>query len=403
MNTKLSDIVGYYNQLCELNIDSQQTAVIMELKKILSVADNGPVTFDQIQNNLQSAKDRSEKYLNFFNNHLDDLKKSTLELIKEKEVEYFTDSTNLYKEGMSYDSPEYILDRKINMDYATSLFLRHRLQLYPNWLYPGLVLRPAHAPWIEDLVALDPLYLVDTDQRLLEPTTKWFTPEYQNRLRRYAINETDRNRLLFWNFPKDVFGFVYAFNFFHFKPFDLLQSYLGEIYTLLRPGGTLMLNFNDCDYQGAVKLCEHHFCCYTPGRLVRQHAEAVGYIITHSHYDESGTSWLELTKPGHKHSNRGGQALASIWSRNRPVVSADNALRTVSPDIVDAVPEKVYNEVDMLLDMAKILSIDVSQATVNGKIHIKRLRRYVSDRINTISEQHLKEKVERLFNKRTDT
>ena len=56
-----------------------------------------------------------------------------------------------------------------NIDSNKKLQVRSRLQTYTDYKYAGMVIRPAHSPWVEDLVALDPMYFVDTHQDLLAP------------------------------------------------------------------------------------------------------------------------------------------------------------------------------------------------------------------------------------------
>jgi hypothetical protein len=100
--------------------------------------------------------------------------------------------------------------------------------------------------------------------------------------------------------------------FFNFRPFEVLKKYLTEIYQKLRPGGMFVLTFNDCDRDKGVMLVEQHFCCYTPGYLIRELAQSLGYEILFSWTDQGPTTWLELRKPGEFESLRGGQSLAKI-------------------------------------------------------------------------------------------
>jgi SAM-dependent methyltransferase len=105
---------------------------------------------------------------------------------------------------------------------------------------------------------------------------------------------------------------VFAYNFFNFRPFEVLRQYLTEIYQKLRPGGILIMTFNDCDRAKAVMLVEQHYCCYTPGYLVRELAQSLGYEIAFAWTDQGPSTWLELRKPGERPGLRGGQALAKI-------------------------------------------------------------------------------------------
>jgi SAM-dependent methyltransferase len=199
------------------------------------------------------------------------------------------------------------------MDVGTFEIIQQRLKLYTNWQHPGMILRPAHEH-MKDLVACDPMYFVDTSNEMLDLTQSWFTPEYQNRLRRYVIEEYVE-KPFFANLPKQSFGLIYSFHFFNFRPWTILQQYLKECFDLLRPGGVLVFTYNNCDIANRVGIVEHYGACYTPGRLVKDYVDKLGYETLYSFDDKSGTSWVELRRPGNYISTRGGQTLAAILQR----------------------------------------------------------------------------------------
>jgi SAM-dependent methyltransferase len=240
-----------------------------------------------------------------------------------------------------------------------------------------MVIRPAYSPWLEDLVALDPLYFVDTNPDLFESTKTLFTPEYQRRLRFYVIEEYAP---FFENFPKGQFGFVYAFHYFNNKPWEIIKQYLDEIFGLLRPGGSCLFSFNDCDQWTAVGLAEKHSACYTPGRLLRTHIADLGYEITYDHRVQSDTMWLEIKKPGTLDSLRGGQALAGIL--RKPV---DKSLK------------ELYNamKLDQLVELADFLKVDISEAKTKREFNIKKVRRTLEAHFET--ENYPEETLRELF------
>jgi hypothetical protein len=59
-------------------------------------------------------------------------------------------------------------------------------------------------------------------------------------------------------------------------------------------------------------LVEQKYCCYTPGHLIMQLAQTLGFEIVFKWSDEGPWTWLELQRPGELTSVRGGQALAKI-------------------------------------------------------------------------------------------
>jgi SAM-dependent methyltransferase len=385
---KLSDTVNYLNHLDTLSVHEAAAVAIAEVTKITHTVQHSAIQAGDHAAALISIQENLATCLKQYQEELKKLREGVRALIQQHEPIYFANSTDLYQQGMRSDTVAYILQRTRPMDPATEKLLLGRLITYTDWRYPGMVLRPAHSPGLESLVALDPLYLVDTDQALLDPVTCLFTPEYQRRLRYYTINEYTQQDI-FWNLPAQQFGFVYAFRYFEFKPWEVLQKYLDEIFVLLRPGGSLLFSFNDCDHWRAVALTENHFCCYTPGRLIRAHVKKLGFEITYDHNDHSTTSWLELRKPGMLDSIRGAQTLAGVFQKVNS-----------TPEVVDNSTQDLYNELDlaMLIELARVLNVNISEAKTKREFNIKKVRRTISAYLESAnySEEYLRQ----LFNQR---
>ena len=64
-------------------------------------------------------------------------------------------------------------------------------------------------------------------------------------------------------------------------------------------------------------MVEQHFSCYTPGGMLRDLAESIGFETVFSWNDDSPSTWLELRKPGELTSLRGGQTLAKIFAKSK--------------------------------------------------------------------------------------
>jgi SAM-dependent methyltransferase len=160
-------------------------------------------------------------------------------------------------------------------------------------------------------VPLDPLYVIDQHEELLVPSVSKFDGSYQRRLRQYIIDDRHDKKILRL-LPDNQFGFVFAYNYFNYRPLSLIFKYLDELYVKLRPGGRVIFTYNDCDFSPAVILAERSFMCYTPGRHIRAHAEQLGYTIEMNCVNPANAAWMELKKPGEIESLRGGQTLAKI-------------------------------------------------------------------------------------------
>ena len=313
---KLSDLVAFYNQLNEVETEPMRVATHQILAPTLHTIINDKLQFSDLSDQLTSNYHQIQDSIRGFENTLDQVKQSVRNIIDTSESSYYANSYELY-DGQRHDTVETILSRGIKLKPESQEFLTIRIRSYADWHYPGMIIRPGRdLPWINELVALDPLYLVDQDRGLFDPIESGFTPEYQRRLRRYVVDEYSDPDLPFLSqLPDEQFGFILAYNFFNYKPLSVISKYMEEAYTKLRPGGTLAMTFNNCDHADGVKLAERAFATYTPSRRIREIATEFEYRITMFYEINTAVTWLELKKPGELTSLRGGQALARIVAR----------------------------------------------------------------------------------------
>ena len=244
-----------------------------------------------------------------------DYKKTIQQEIKKQSTAYYIKSEEMYYESRQ-DSVDYQLERIRNNNFLNGEEIKElfvsRITSYNRWKYPAIQIRPAFGEYTDLIKGCDPLYLLDTEDAFFEHTKKKWTPTYQRRLRYYTFNET--NEQLFHMLPENQFGFVLSVDYLDYKPLNILGRYLVDIFLRLRPGGTFMFTYNNCDRVYGARNVENNFKCYTPGNEVVNLAQQAGYTVS-KHFDEfEHVSWLELTKPGDLVSLRGGQTLGEILS-----------------------------------------------------------------------------------------
>jgi len=308
---KLSELVGYLNLLESNELAPDYHAAVKKFHEISHVVTNHAVQIDNF------AIDFENKIQTILNNFLDaqqtleDLKNRVRQQISTMESAQYQASQRLYEEEMCYETTEYILNRRLSIDPDSRLLLTGRLLQYTDWRLPGLIIRPGRETFIEDLVPLDPLYLVDSDQELLDPALQAFTPEYQRRLRPYVINDYEHTDPL-WQLPTNQYGLIFAYNYFNYKPMKVVRQYLDSMFARLRPGGIAIFTFNDCDWAHGVALAERSFMCYTPGREIQTYCNQIGFEILSVNRGQGDIAWMELRRPGEIESIRGGQSLAKI-------------------------------------------------------------------------------------------
>jgi SAM-dependent methyltransferase len=312
---KLSEIVHFRNQLKQLSVAPTQRQVNIELEKISHVAGTQTIKLGEHQQSLQNSLQAINYNFLQYQTTIDTLRQEIDEMISALEKPWFLESYRLYEEEMCSDPTEYILNRRPILDDETLNFYQGRLIKYSGWKFPAMIIRPGLEVFIDSMVACDPLYLIDESHDLLEPAMAKYNEVYQRRLRPYVVNEKQSLPILD-KLPNSQFGLVFAYNFFNFRPFEIIRRYLQEAYKKLQPGGVIAMTFNDCDRDKAVMLVEQHFCCYTPGYLILELAKSIGFEPVLIWNDQGPSTWMELKKPGEFVSLRGGQALAKILPKS---------------------------------------------------------------------------------------
>lgn len=277
--------------------------------------DTNDIQFPSLNKKVQEDYQAICDSFNNYKNTIGEIQRELQNLISGIEGEYFSKSYQLYEQFLSKDSAEYVLGRQLMLTNEATDYLHSRMKSYGNWKHSALMIRPGKEDWIQNLVACDPLYLVDLEMDLLEPVMSRFNPDYQRRLRPYLIRD-DSDKIL-GSIPDGQIGFCLVYYFFNFKPFEVVRSYLEEIHQKLKPGGSLAFTFNNCDRSGAIELVEKNFMCYTPGKLLLTMCESLGYQVRHTYQLDNASTWVELTKPGTLTSLRGGQSLARIVAKSK--------------------------------------------------------------------------------------
>jgi ubiquinone/menaquinone biosynthesis C-methylase UbiE len=196
-------------------------------------------------------------------------------------------------------------DLKISNDTAD--IVRSRIGTYTDWRYPGLEIGPGDGVWTRNLVACDPLYIVDHNDEFLVTTKGKFNEQYQNRLRCYLNNSSSLYML-----PQNQFGFVFSWNTFNYLSFNQINQYLREIYNVLRPGGACMFSYNNGERALCAERSENHLMSFIPETILRKVVRARGFIDIETTDLDSSVSWIEFRKPGSLASSRTGQTLGKI-------------------------------------------------------------------------------------------
>lgn len=308
---KLSTLINYRNQLRSLDLQPMKKNVEDHIGQVIYLAGIHPATEFDYTNALIKQNQKIHGSIDQFENLIETLKQDVDQLIAQIEHPYFVDSYDLYENDFANETMEDVANRHPRLADSTVEYLRARISRCNSWKHPAMILRPGIETYINDMVACDPLYLVDIRHELLSPAVTRYNEVYQHRLRTYVVDERGADDILH-RLPDSQFGAILAYNYFNFRPFEVIKKWLSELLVKLKPGGILLMTFNDCDRDKAVMLVEQKYCCYTPGHLIIQLAQTLGFEIVFSWNDEGPWTWVELRRPGSLTSARGGQALAKI-------------------------------------------------------------------------------------------
>lgn len=314
---KISDILNYLDTLSDIDFGKCYSGTRRALDSIRHRVINHPsIGFKKPNHQLEQLSRELDTKASDINTVIDNVRRRCWDMIQELEPEYLARGHSWYHEESRYENCEYIMSRTLEGSPQDHIEFEARIRRHISWQFPGLILRPGTQSWCDIMVAMDPLYVVETHDDLLADFRKRFTLQYQNRLRYYVIDEYNDQPLLN-QLPPQQFGLIAAWNFLNYKPLAVLGSYLEAFRRLLRPGGSVIFTFNDCDHQHFTALSESGFMPYTPGRRVVDMSNELGFVVGHRYLGQSNVAWLELKKPGDLTSMRQSTTLATVVERSK--------------------------------------------------------------------------------------
>ena len=299
----LSKLVAYINLIDSIESDDRVREIVYLIESVAEEHKMDDIEWDNYQP-IDQDYTTAIKHAKRLPLHFRALRQEVFTEVLEHEHSYYSASTNFYQ--YNKDSVEGLDSLDTDPEFAD--LVRNRINIITDWQFPGVVFRPQACDFMREMVACDPLYLVDTDHDSMLPGIEQFGKRYQRRL---CFSETiEYIDSMMEDLPAKQIGLIFVTNFFELRPIELLEKYFREFLTLLRSGGKLAFTFNDCDDSTAVKFVEARQRCYTPGREVLRVLEDLGYTIVYKTVHNSGLGYIECTAPGELTTLRGGQTLA---------------------------------------------------------------------------------------------
>jgi len=313
---RLSYLLSVLSEIQKFDAYTARTNTAQGLEWVKHTIENAGVTPENLVAQLTQEYNLIQNTINQYDSTVTHTINNIKSQILLAQPEYLSNSFKLFDEQMRpHDVPKHVLDRTLGLSVDQISELTTRIATRADWHHPGMIIRPGRESWIENMVALDPLYVVDECEELLEPIDKRFNPQYVSRLRKIVIDNSRSSNIL-EAIPDAQIAFCLIYNYFNFRPMEVITQFLREIFNKLKPGGVVAMTVNDCDRPGGVALTERNFACYTPLSMIVNVANSMGYQVVHSIELSSATTWLELAKPGTLTSLRGGQSLAKIFAKS---------------------------------------------------------------------------------------
>jgi hypothetical protein len=170
--------------------------------------------------------------------------------------------------------------------------IKTRIGMYVDWQYPCLEVEPKFGIFTKYLTSCEPLYLLMQHREMAELATESFNEIYK---RRIAIYYDEQDAFL----PKNAIGFIFAWDVFTVFSLAEIKLSLEKFFSWTKPGGTVLVNYNDCDNPMAAEFFERSMRTYVTNDIMIQIAKDIGFEIKYNgKLEHQGVTWLELAKPG---------------------------------------------------------------------------------------------------------
>jgi len=377
---KLSELVAYRSALDQFDFHRDSRLLIKTILEAKAHVDNkvDTETNQQIkfgagvyQDEMDRDLLRLEESISELGENFEYYKKQLDDIIQEQQQVYIKRSENSYISDELPDARLSAKERTLSMDDENTDKFFDRITQLSNWRYPGMIIHPQEQKIIDEMASSDPLYLVDMNESTLDDIRGKMNDVYKHRVRPYVIDRFIPRKKYFGDLPNDQFGLIVLWNTLNNLPLSMCEQVLTQVFALLRPGGTLLFTYNDCDNAHNVRNFENNFRQFTPGSILVPMIEKLGYTMRFR--TETIHGWMELKKPGELETIRGGQSLGRV-------IHAKDAVVT---------DKKSYTreEQDTIINEAIALGIDKEEKIRGGSISIGKLELLIKRRKQAIQEE----------------
>lgn len=314
----LSDLINYRHQVRDLikrhwynpvtdSLSRVQSGVYID--KELVVPPDLAHRISQVNSMIQHIS----KQVNHTNEMLQELDDAIQQEINKWHEHYQSQSQHLYQSQSRFTDIHHILESRLDITQQQRDFLQARLMTHSSWCDIGMIIRPANEDFVVSMSGMSLLYLYDSVPQLLEPAITRFPQHHREKYRDYhgtSIGDLDQ-------IPKGQARLIFVQNFFNFMPVDVMYQYLEVLCGILRPGGTIIFTYNDCDHAVNVGFCERSWQCYQPGSEVLARTRALALELRHRQWYDNGFAWMEMQLPGKYRPLKAAPIVTKIHTRSK--------------------------------------------------------------------------------------
>lgn len=193
-----------------------------------------------------------------------------------------------------------------------------KIRAFTDWKYPCLEIGPGNGTWTDNLVGSDPLYLIDIHKEYVDKTLSNFTDIFAKRIRTYFVGEMHGKETFDYSeLPTDQIGLIFSWAVLDFHPIEDIAIFLQQCSRILRPGGTLIFSYNDCEYLEGMRLFEKKEKTYMTKNMLVELSKKSSLDVESFHTNKNQNNfWVVIKKSGTLKSIKKSQPRSVINTRS---------------------------------------------------------------------------------------
>jgi SAM-dependent methyltransferase len=317
MLNNLDEVIRYMNNFSELDNSRQEILAIQkdfqnllnEYLENIQLSKAYLTVIDELIHNKLYLIDNTKKLENNrekFNN----LQKELADLSKKHftELGLITYDTTLRVRKLKEEARIHWFKHCTESDYRIEYF-KPIITAFCNWEYPVMELFPGTGKLLQYSLGGEPLYIVDTDEYLLEKCAGQFNEFYANkRLMKYTLDQGYSLEKL----PQNSFGFIYNLHYMYAEDEESIYNIASEVLKCLLPGGTYLFSYVPADKWWGVEVMENSAFTGLNTRHLVSTLEKIGFTDIKVTYDTAMTTHVLAKKSGEIEYIKGSSILAKI-------------------------------------------------------------------------------------------